>query len=67
MASFTPRPLQPKEKEPPVSIGQEAGWALELVWTLCSTEKYIALTGNRTPAVQPVTIPTEISLHQISN
>jgi hypothetical protein len=29
----------PPEKEPPVSIGQEAGWAPKPVWTLWTREK----------------------------
>jgi hypothetical protein len=39
---------------PPVSIGQEAGWAPELVWTQGLEEKSSALVGDRTPVVQPV-------------
>jgi hypothetical protein len=38
---------------PSVPIGQEAVWAPERVWTLWSKEKFLALAGNRTPAVQP--------------
>jgi hypothetical protein len=41
----------PMEKELPVPIGQEAGWAPEPVGT---REKSLAPVGNRTPAVQPV-------------
>jgi hypothetical protein len=32
--SFTPRPVYPPGKEPPVPNGNEAGWAPEPVWTL---------------------------------
>jgi hypothetical protein len=39
---------------PPVPIGWEGGWAPQLVWTQWRREKYLALTGNRTPAVQPM-------------
>jgi hypothetical protein len=49
-------------KEPPVPIGQEAGWAPEPVWTLWRRENSISLAGNRTPSSQsPVPILTEIS------
>jgi hypothetical protein len=41
-------------KETPVSIGYEAGWASESVWTLWSREKSLASAENRTPAVHPV-------------
>jgi hypothetical protein len=39
-------------KEPPVPIGQEAGWAPEMVWTLWSRDKSLTPAENRTPAVQ---------------
>jgi hypothetical protein len=39
--------------EPPVPIGQEAGWAPESAWTLWRREKS-SIAGNRTRAVQPV-------------
>jgi hypothetical protein len=35
MVSFTLLPLNPTENEPPVSIGYEAVWAPEPVWTVC--------------------------------
>jgi hypothetical protein len=37
-----------------VPIGEEAGWASELVWTQRLEEKYFASAGNRTPVVQSV-------------
>jgi hypothetical protein len=42
-------------ERPPVPIGQQTGWFPELVWRLWRKEKSLALAGNRTPAVQPVT------------
>jgi hypothetical protein len=45
---------------PPVPIGGEAGWAPEPVWTLWRRENFCT-AGNRTRAVQPVAIPTELS------
>jgi hypothetical protein len=36
--SFTPLPLYPPGKEPPVPIGQKAEWAPESVWTLWRRE-----------------------------
>jgi hypothetical protein len=50
----------PPGKEPPVPIGQEAGCAPEPVWTLWRREKSCT-AGNRTRAVQPVAIPTELT------
>jgi hypothetical protein len=46
---FAPR------KQPPVPIRYEAGWASEPLWTLWGREEYLAVSGNRTPVVQPVT------------
>jgi hypothetical protein len=42
------------EKDPPVSIGYEGGWASGPVWTRRRTEKSLFASGNRTPAVQSV-------------
>jgi hypothetical protein len=39
-------------KEPPVPIGQEAGWAPEPVWTQRLEEKSSASVGDRTPVVR---------------
>jgi hypothetical protein len=47
------RALPPGE-EPPVPIGQEAGWAPEPVWTQRLEEKSYASVGDRTPVVQSV-------------
>jgi hypothetical protein len=44
----------PPGKGPPVSIGYEAGWAPEPVWTQVLEEKSSAPVGDRTPIVQPV-------------
>jgi hypothetical protein len=41
----------PPVKEPPVLIGQEAGWAPEPVWTQRLEEKSFAFVGDRTPVV----------------
>jgi hypothetical protein len=44
----------PPGKGPPVPIVQEAGWALEPVWTQRLEEKSSVPAGDRTPVVQPV-------------
>jgi hypothetical protein len=44
----------PPGKEPPVHIGQEAGWASQLVWTQRLEETSFASAGDRTPIVQSV-------------
>jgi hypothetical protein len=44
----------PLGKGPRVPMGQEAGWASELVWTQWLEEKSFACAGDRTPAVQSV-------------
>jgi hypothetical protein len=53
----------PLVKYPSVSIEYEAGWAPEQVWTLYRKEKLLAHVRNRTPAVLPVAVPTEITRH----
>jgi hypothetical protein len=42
----------PQGKEPSVTVGWEAGWAPEPVWTLWSTEESLTPAGNRTLAVE---------------
>jgi hypothetical protein len=42
------------DKEPPVPIVQEAGWAPEPVWTQRLKEKSCACVGDRTPAVRSI-------------
>jgi hypothetical protein len=44
----------PPGKEPPVPVVQEAGWALEPVWTQRLEGKSSASVWDRTPAVQSV-------------
>jgi hypothetical protein len=48
----------PRWKQPPAPIGYEAGGAPEPVWMMWSKEKSLVPAVNRTPAVQPVAIPT---------
>jgi hypothetical protein len=52
-ASLPGRALPP-DKEPPVPIVQEAGWAPEPVWMQRLEEKTSACVGDWTPAVQSV-------------
>jgi hypothetical protein len=47
----SPTALSP-EKESPIPIRWDAGWAPDPVWTLWKREKCIALAGNGTPAAQ---------------
>jgi hypothetical protein len=44
----------PPGKRPPVPIGQEAGWAPELVCTQRLEEESFASADDRTPVVQSV-------------
>jgi hypothetical protein len=60
VVSFTPQPFTPRQKNP-VRTGRNVRWAPEPVWTLCSREKSLVPTGNRTQTVQAVVIPTELS------
>jgi hypothetical protein len=41
-------------KGPPVPIGYEAGWTLDLVWTQRLEEKSFSFAGDRTHVVQSV-------------
>jgi hypothetical protein len=50
----------PLGKEPLISIGLEAGWTQELLWTLWRREKSCTV-GNGTPTIQPIAILTDIS------
>jgi hypothetical protein len=54
VVSFMTRPLPGIQL--PIPIGQEAGWAPDLVWTLKIIEKYIAPVGKRTPTVHLIHI-----------
>jgi hypothetical protein len=54
-----PAALYPK-KGPPVPIGQEAGWAPELVWTQRLEKKSFASAGDLIPVVQSVVRLTEL-------
>jgi hypothetical protein len=49
-----PVALYTREKNPPVTIGQEALVDPEPVWTQRIEEKSFAPAGDRTPIVQPV-------------
>jgi hypothetical protein len=49
-----PAALYPRGKDPPVPIGQEAGWALEPIWKQRLEEKSSASVKDRTPVVQSV-------------
>jgi hypothetical protein len=42
----------------PVSIGEEAGWAIELVWTLLRRENHLPLSSR--PARSQIAIPTKL-------
>jgi hypothetical protein len=54
VVNVTPRPRFTPGKGLLVPIGQEAGWASELVWTQRLEEIYFAASGDRTLVVQPV-------------
>jgi hypothetical protein len=48
-------------KETPLSNAYEPGWAPDPVSTLWSRGSSVSCSGNRTPALQPLGIPTELS------
>jgi hypothetical protein len=49
-----PAALYPRGKGPPVPIGQEGGWAPELVWTQRLEEKSFPPVEDRTLVIQSV-------------
>jgi hypothetical protein len=52
--SFTPLPLYPREKEFPVTIGYEAGWAPKPVWMIRRSENVLLYRdSNSDPSVVP--------------
>jgi hypothetical protein len=53
VVSGTPRPRFAPGIGPAVPIVQEAGWALEPVWTQRLEEKFFAPAGDRTPIARP--------------
>jgi hypothetical protein len=53
-SSSRPGRALPPDKEPPVPIVQETGWAPEPVWTQRLEENSSASVGDRTPVVQSV-------------
>jgi hypothetical protein len=59
MVSFTPRPLYPGRVRFLLDRSLDGSY-LTPVWMLWSREKSFAPARNRTPAVQPVAIPTPI-------
>jgi hypothetical protein len=59
VVSFTPRPLHPRGKSSLCPLHRRLGAAQSLSEGY-GDEKNLASTGNRTPAVQPVTIATEL-------
>ena len=58
VVSSTPRSFVPGE-EPPISSGQNGGWAAELLWMQWRTEKFLFLPGIE--AHSPSTTLTELS------
>jgi hypothetical protein len=57
VVSVTPRPRFRPEERNPVPIGQEAGWALEPVWTQRLEEKLFRLCRGSNldrPVAQPL-------------
>jgi hypothetical protein len=62
-----PGRLLPPGKGPPVSIGQETGWAPEPVWTQRLEEKSSASVGDRTPVGTHVINAPFLSLWQVAS
>jgi hypothetical protein len=60
VVSFTPRPFYPREKSPRYPLETRLGGPQSRSGR-CGEEKNLASAGNRTPAVQPVPILTELS------
>jgi hypothetical protein len=48
--SHAPAALYPRGMDPPVTIGYEAGWASEQVWTQRLEEKSFASVDHRIPS-----------------
>jgi hypothetical protein len=59
VVSFTPRPLYPRGKSPRYPSDRRLGGPQSRSGRY-GEDKNFATAGNRTPAIQPVTIPTEL-------
>jgi hypothetical protein len=59
--------LCPRVKDPSVPIGQEAGWASELVWTHRREEKCLSSAGNRTPIARLSSLKSDTVLTERCN
>jgi hypothetical protein len=44
----------PLDKETPLSIESKAGWAPEVVWMFCSSDKSLVPAGSEPLIVQPI-------------
>jgi len=65
VVSFTPRPLYPHGKSPPVPFVWEAGWAPVPFWTRRWREKFSAPTGSRT--LEPWSSTCSYSLYRLNH
>jgi hypothetical protein len=54
MMSIMPWPYLTPTKEPPIPIGEEVGWAPELVWMQRLQERLFAPAGERIPNVKSI-------------